>query len=81
MPSSEDTIDVLGIILEEEKMIFAILVIVSLLLIVGIIHLSVDCNQTKNNARRKRSLCNDDEDDHLIKQIISYNNAINELKK
>lgn len=76
--SNEDTVDIFGVILEEEKMIFAILVLAVIIFIVVLTNtISNACNKTHDN-RKKRNY--EDNDMLLINKVLLTQQALSDIR-
>jgi hypothetical protein len=79
--SDNDTVDIFGVILEEEKMIFAILIIAIIIFFLVLINSITNAIQRCKQNDKKRKNRFDSDDGKFINKILLANAAISQITK
>jgi len=79
--SDNDTVDIFGVILEEEKMIFAILIIAIIIFFIVLINTIANAVQRcKQNDKKRKNRFSSNNDSEFIQEVLMANAAIAQIK-
>ena len=79
--SDNDTVDIFGVILEEEKMIFTILILAVIIFFIVLINtISNAVQRCKENDGKRKNRFGSNNDSEFIQEILMANAAISQIK-